>query len=136
MDIYRGPFEQIIGIYKLNIFTARTGSTGSSSLSSGMFGSEGYLLGIEKPEREFQYFGSELVERYKTQFKRDIINTFEYMVTNKSWWDTIDRIAKKSIGEYFKTYPEKKDEYMDKWFSSNEIWLQRCCLLFQLAYKE
>ncbi len=50
VDIDRGPIEQLIGIYKVNIFTAGTGSFSSSTLSSGMFGSEGYLPGVENAE--------------------------------------------------------------------------------------
>ncbi len=90
----------------------------------------------KKPEREIQYFGSELVERYKKEFTEDIIELFEFMITNKSWWDTVDRIAKKSVGEYFRKYPERREEYIKKWLSSGDIWLQRTCLLFQLSYKE
>ncbi len=49
IDIDRGPIEQLVGIYKMNIFTAGTGSLSSSTLSSGMFGAEGYLPGIDNP---------------------------------------------------------------------------------------
>ena len=58
------------------------------------------------------------------------------MITHKSWWDTIDRIAKKLVGEYFKVFPDKVDPYIEKWLESDNIWLQRTCLLFQLGYKE
>lgn len=33
------------------------------------------------------------------------------MVINKSWWDTIDFISPKLIGEYFKNYPNQRDKY-------------------------
>lgn len=88
------------------------------------------------PEREYQYFAAELIERYEKEFTPDIINLFEYMITNKSWWDTVDRIAKKPVGTYFKLFPEKRDKYIEKWLMSDNIWLQRTTLLFQLAYKE
>ena len=55
------------------------------------------------PEREYQYFAMELLEKYKKEFKDDIIFLFEYMITNKSWWDTVDFIAKKLVGEFFNT---------------------------------
>ena len=28
------------------------------------------------------------------------------MIINKSWWDTIDFLSPKIVGEYFKLYPE------------------------------
>ena len=87
-------------------------------------------------EREYQYFAIELLERYKKEFTKEIINLLEYMITNKSWWDTVDRIAKKLVGKYFELFPEKRDGYLQKWVKSNNMWLQRTALLFQLGYKE
>jgi 3-methyladenine DNA glycosylase AlkD len=60
----------------------------------------------------------------------------EYMVVNNSWWDTVDITAKKIIGSYLKIYPEYKIEYVDNWIKSDNIWLQRTAILFQLGYKE
>lgn len=90
----------------------------------------------QKEEREYQYFAAELVEKYKKDFTEDIIELFEYMITHKSWWDTVDQMAKNLVGPYFKKFPEKKDEYIEKWIQLDNIWLQRSCILFQLAYKE
>jgi len=89
-----------------------------------------------KPQRDFQYFGQELVFKYCKQFEIGDILLFEYMVTHKSWWDTVDFIAVKIMGPYFKMYPEQKEFYVEKWLQSNNIWLQRCALLFQLKYKQ
>ena len=57
------------------------------------------------------------------------------MVTHKSWWDTVDFIAVKLMGAYFITYPDQKKVCISKWLKSNNIWLQRSALLFQLKYK-
>lgn len=90
----------------------------------------------EKPQREYQYFSQELAFKYVKQLEQKEIRLFEYMVTHKSWWDTVDFVANKLMGEYFKTYPEQKDKYVRKWLKSNNIWLQRSALLFQLKYKK
>mgnify|MGYP006307548385 FL=1 len=45
-------------------------------------------------------------------------------------------MAKNLVDPYFKKFPEKKDKYIKKWIQSDNIWLQRSCILFQLAYKE
>lgn len=88
------------------------------------------------PEREFQYFAQELILKYQKEYTEEIINLFEYMLTNKSWWDTVDHIAKKLVGEYFKLFPQKRDEKIKEWLASDNIWLQRTSLLFQLGYKK
>ena len=90
----------------------------------------------EKPQREYQYFAQELMQKYKTNFAKDDIEILEYLIVNKSWWDTIDVIATKLVGEYFKIYPEQKKLYIDKWINSKNIWLQRTTILFQLNYKQ
>lgn len=89
----------------------------------------------EKPEREYQLFAQELAFKYVKQLELKDINLFEFMVTNKSWWDTVDFIANKLMGEYFKTFPNQKEKYVTKWLKSDNIWLQRSALLFQLKYK-
>lgn len=35
----------------------------------------------EMPERTFQYFGQELVARYKKEYKKDLIELLEFMIT-------------------------------------------------------
>ncbi|MBE0422963.1 MAG: DNA alkylation repair protein [Lutibacter sp.] len=90
----------------------------------------------EKPQRDYQYFSQELAFNYVKQFEKKDIELFEYMVTHKSWWDTVDFIAAKLMGEYLKKYPEQRTAYVEKWLNSNNIWLQRCALLFQLKYKK
>ena len=90
----------------------------------------------KKPQRDYQHFAQELAFKYVKQLEKKDIKLFEYMVTHKSWWDTVDFVANKLMGEYFKTYPEQKDKYVKKWLKSNNIWLQRSALLFQLKYKK
>jgi 3-methyladenine DNA glycosylase AlkD len=90
----------------------------------------------DKPQREFQYLAQEMVHRYAGQFEKDDILLFEFMITHKSWWDTVDFIASKLVGEFFKKFPGQRDPYVKKWMDSGNIWLQRTTILFQLNYKE
>lgn len=88
-----------------------------------------------KPQREYQYFSQELAYKYINQLDKKDIELYEFMVMNKSWWDTVDFISNKLIGEYFKKYPSQKEIYVQKWLKTDNIWLQRSALLFQLKYK-
>lgn len=90
----------------------------------------------QKPEREFQHFAQELAFKYIKTLEEKDIELFEMMVITKSWWDTVDFIANKLMGAYFKKFPELREQYVKKWIESDNIWLQRSALLFQLKYKE
>ena len=89
-----------------------------------------------KPQRDYQFIGQELVFKYTQQFDENDIALLEFIVTHKSWWDTVDYIAVKIIGAYFTRFPNQLDSYIDKWLASGNIWLQRCCLLYQLKSKD
>jgi len=89
----------------------------------------------QKDERELQYFAMELLFKFRKNITPEIINLYEEIITTKSWWDTVDYIAVKLIGNYFKVFPEQITAVTQKWMSSGNIWLQRSCILFQLKYK-
>ncbi len=89
----------------------------------------------KKPQREYQYFAQELASKYTKQLEPKDIDLYEYMVTHKSWWDTVDFIAIHLIGAYFKKYPQRTSLYVQKWLKTDNLWLQRSALLFQLKYK-
>lgn len=90
----------------------------------------------DKPQREYHYFAQELVFKYAKHMEVKDIYLFEYMISHNSWWDTVDFIANKLVGQYFKTFPNKKTKYINKWLATNTIWLHRTALLFQLKYKK
>ncbi len=90
----------------------------------------------EKPQREFQHFALDLSYKYLKKIEKQDIKLFEYMILNKSWWDTVDGVAPKLVAEYFLKFPEQRNKYTEKWLDSNNIWLQRSTLIYQLFYKE
>jgi len=89
-----------------------------------------------QPQREMQYVAQELLAKYVKQLEERDIDLLEFMITHKSWWDTVDFIAANLVGPLFKTNHDLRNEYIDKWLDSENIWLQRTCILFQLKYKE
>jgi 3-methyladenine DNA glycosylase AlkD len=66
----------------------------------------------------------------------DFIRTIEYLLITKSWWDTVDSIAGNSVGAHFKRYPRVREKYLARWRKSENFWLRRTTLLFQLNYKK
>ncbi|MBL6449918.1 DNA alkylation repair protein [Fulvivirga sp. 29W222] len=90
----------------------------------------------ELPERELQLVALDLCQRMSKRINESHITTLEYMLTHKQWWDTIDLTAANLAGKYFKNYPKKIPLYIPKWRDSEDFWLNRSAILFQLKYKE
>lgn len=88
------------------------------------------------PEREFQMLALTLLDKYRKHLDETYIPLLEELITTKSWWDSVDMLASHFIGLILKAHPHLIETYMQKWMASNNMWLQRTCLLFQLKYKE
>lgn len=88
----------------------------------------------DQPQREWQYITMEIVEKSTKKAEKSLINLTEWMITNKSWWDTVDFIAPNIAGILFKKYPDIKSHYIENWMQSGNLWLQRSCLIHQLRY--
>jgi len=88
------------------------------------------------PSREMQYIAVELLACYKKQWKKDTIQLIEYILTHKSWWDSVDHAATDLTGPYFKLFPEQIEKITGRWNKSSNIWLQRSSIMFQKAYKK
>ncbi|MDO5655784.1 MAG: DNA alkylation repair protein [Flavobacteriaceae bacterium] len=89
-----------------------------------------------KPERELHYFAMELMYQFRKNSEITDSEWIEFLITHNSWWDTVDYIADKLAGNYFINFPEQIEPITKKWIMSNDIWLKRSALLFQLKYKE
>lgn len=87
-------------------------------------------------EREMQYCGLELFDRYLR--KNDVVcmDLLEYLVVTKSWWDTVDAVAAWLIGTTFRRHQELIGPHTRRWMASGNIWFQRTCLIFQLKYRD
>ncbi|HEX6269648.1 MAG TPA: DNA alkylation repair protein [Anaerolineales bacterium] len=88
------------------------------------------------PQREFQYVAVGFLGRFEKQLPVEFIKTIEYLIITKSWWDTVDSIAGGTVGTHFRRFPEVRDKYLSKWRASDNFWLRRTTLLFQLNYKQ
>src|SRR5690606_22250023 len=90
----------------------------------------------DEPQREFQYLAMELLYKYRNQFEKPDIDLTQHLLIHKSWWDTVDFLAANIVGSYLRKFPEEREDLVNKWLNSDNIWLQRTCLLFQLKYKD
>lgn len=89
----------------------------------------------DQPERELQYFAMELLAASKKMWVATDMKWIEKLVIAKSWWDTVDFLASNVAGPWFKKFPGKKEKISARWNASENMWLQRMSILFQLKYK-
>jgi 3-methyladenine DNA glycosylase AlkD len=91
---------------------------------------------FEQPQRELHYCAIEILAKRKKDWRIEDIVFFEKLLITQSWWDSVDTISSGVMGPYFVKFPEQIKPVTEKWMASNNIWLQRVCLIFQLSYKD
>ena len=89
----------------------------------------------DMPEREFQYLAIEYMEKVKDLFVVEDMKNIEKLLITKSWWDSVDAINR-IVGHIAIRYPSVKEDVLLKWMKSENIWLNRVSIIFQLKYKE
>ena len=87
-----------------------------------------------KEEREFQYAAVYYLRAMQKFLKREDISKLKYLIVTKSWWDTVDLLAKVigSLVIRIKGY----NKTMLEWSKDSNIWLRRVAILYQLSLKE
>jgi 3-methyladenine DNA glycosylase AlkD len=90
-----------------------------------------------KPQRELQYCGIEiLIKELKNKYKIEDIQLIENLILTNSWWDSVDTISKYILGEYLLEYPSETEKTIERFSNSENMWLNRSAILFQLGYKQ
>lgn len=89
----------------------------------------------ELPEREFQYTALFLLDKDRKRAPRTRIALYERLILEKSWWDTADLLAAKLAGSLLARFPDLIPERAEAWIASDNLWLRRTAILFQLGYK-
>lgn len=90
----------------------------------------------ELPEREFHYLTLAYLQEHKAKVTPLDFNSLVYLISHKSWWDSIDIIAPNILGHLLTKYPENTLQEFDTWLNTEHIWLNRCVILSQLRLKK
>ena len=88
----------------------------------------------KKEEREFQYVVVYYLKAMQKFLKREDISRLKYLIVTKSWWDTVDLLAK-VVGSLVIRI-EGYDQIMLEWSKDSNMWLKRVAILYQLSLKE
>lgn len=95
------------------------------------------LLLYSKNERELHYCALEiLIKKLKNNYTKEDIQLIEKLIITSSWWDSVDVIAKFILGDYLQKFPLETDTVINRFSNSENMWLNRSAILFQLGYKE
>jgi len=89
----------------------------------------------DRPEREYQYAGIALLEKMKKHLTIDDFPALRELIETKSWWDSIDSIAPKFVGDVVKLDREYGEKVMREWSKSDNMWINRSAILHQLKFK-
>ena len=90
----------------------------------------------KKGQREYQMIALDLIGRSKTELTKDDLPFLEQLITTKSWWDTVDFLAATNVGTVLKRDKVLAQTKARAYMASDNMWLQRTALIFQLKYKD
>jgi 3-methyladenine DNA glycosylase AlkD len=91
---------------------------------------------FNKNEREYHIVALDLfIKEVKKNYLNEDIYLFEKMIVTHSWWDSVDVIAKYLVGGYLSQFSDQKSHTIERFSNSDNFWLNRTAILFQLSYK-
>ena len=88
-------------------------------------------------EREFHQTAIDLlVKEFKKKYVLEDIQFIEKLIVTNSWWDSVDTISKYILGGYLLQFPSETLKVIERFSNSENMWLNRSAILFQLSYKD
>ena len=81
-------------------------------------------------EREYQYFACDLIAYFIDFAEEDFLSEHvQFLITHKSWWDTIDSLGTAAVSPLTARYSLKP--LMDTWNKDENMWLNRAAIQHQ-----
>jgi 3-methyladenine DNA glycosylase AlkD len=87
------------------------------------------------PEREMHQVGVDLAVKHAKKFGPQDLALIEELIVTKSWWDSVDALAVNVVGVILKRHPSSVARWNARWMKSDNLWLNRTAILFQLKWK-
>jgi len=61
---------------------------------------------------------------------------FEEMIVTGAWWDFVDAIAGRQLGDILRAEPARMSKLMRRWARDEHMWKRRSAILCQLGFKK
>lgn len=85
-------------------------------------------------EREYQYAATDMLAYFQKQLNKEfVVDHCEYLLTTKSWWDTVDSLGSAVISPLTLRY--NLLSVMKRWNKSDNPWLVRAAIQHQRGRK-
>jgi len=85
-------------------------------------------------EREYHYAACDLIDFFiESADKNFLRDHVEYLITQKSWWDTVDTLGSVAVSPLTIKYPSIS--LMRSWNKSSNMWLNRAAIQHQRGRK-
>jgi 3-methyladenine DNA glycosylase AlkD len=89
-----------------------------------------------QPHRECHHAAMDLAAKIIKKTDLSWLSFWEKHIVLNQWWDSVDFIAPSCIGPLLINDKNLQNEYAYKWIASDNFWLQRTAIIFQLKYKK
>jgi 3-methyladenine DNA glycosylase AlkD len=89
----------------------------------------------EMPEREYQYVGMDYLQKDVKLLHETDIKWFETLITDKSWWDSVDLISGNYLGKFLRKFPHLLEPTILDFKDRENMWLNRAAIICQLGYR-
>ena len=86
--------------------------------------------------RECHYAAMDVLTTVESKIDDSYLPRVESLIASHSWWDTVDWLASHLAGAICRRPSPDTEAYLLKWLSSDNIWLNRTCLIHQLFYRD
>jgi 3-methyladenine DNA glycosylase AlkD len=90
----------------------------------------------QQPHREYQYLAIDLLIKYRKLLQTEHIPSIITLIEKKSWWDTVDMLAASVLGDILNRNPKTNESIIETLSASNNFWLNRTAIIYQLKFKE
>lgn len=126
IGVMSGPRKEIFRIYKPQIL----------QLNAADFWDFVYECWAN-PYREIQYIAVDaLLAFYKKMAQPSDAQHLTFILSNQTWWDSLDLIASYCVGIYAQKFPDEFKELALEWQEGPNFWLHRTLIIHQLKFKQ
>jgi 3-methyladenine DNA glycosylase AlkD len=81
----------------------------------------------DRAEREYQHFACDLLRAHPAVPGAGFLATLRTLITTKSWWDTVDPLATRTVGDLVRRH-RGLTATMDEWSAAEDLWLIRTAI--------
>jgi 3-methyladenine DNA glycosylase AlkD len=86
--------------------------------------------------REMAYAAGDILIPKKKKLSADWLPLIEELIVSSAWWDTVDWLAPHLAAAIFEKIPDQVHPVTRRWIQTDNIWLQRSAIIFQLHTKQ